>query len=48
MLDHTMFYAKELDLAKTFLEALEAAFAPEEFRDEYRAELEAMIAKKTA
>jgi len=40
--------AKELELAKTFLEALEAPFAPEEFKDEYRAELEAMIAKKVA
>jgi len=40
--------AKELELAKTFLEALEAPFAPEEFKDEYRAELEAMIAKKAA
>jgi non-homologous end joining protein Ku len=39
---------KELELAKTFLEALEAPFAPEEFKDEYRAELEAMIAKKAA
>jgi DNA end-binding protein Ku len=38
--------AKELELAKTFVEALEAPFAPEEFKDEYRAELEAMIAKK--
>jgi DNA end-binding protein Ku len=38
--------AKELNLAKTFLEALEAPFAPEEFKDEYRAELEAMIARK--
>jgi DNA end-binding protein Ku len=38
--------AKELDLAKTFLEAIEAPFAPEEFRDVYREELQAMIAKK--
>jgi DNA end-binding protein Ku len=38
--------AKELELAKTFLEALEAPFAPEEFKDEYREQLEAMIAKK--
>jgi DNA end-binding protein Ku len=38
--------AKELDLAETFLNVLEAPFAPEEFKDEYRAELEAMIAKK--
>jgi DNA end-binding protein Ku len=40
--------AKELELAKTFLAALEAPFAPEEFKDEYRAELEAMIAKRAA
>lgn len=39
---------KELDLAKTFLEALEAPFAPEEFKDEYREQLQAMIAKKVA
>jgi DNA end-binding protein Ku len=38
--------AKELELAKTFLEAIEAAFAPEEFKDIYREELQAMIAKK--
>ena len=25
-----------MELAKTFLEALEAPFAPEEFKDEYR------------
>jgi DNA end-binding protein Ku len=37
--------AKELDLAKTFLEALEAPFAPEEFKDEYREQLQGMIAK---
>jgi DNA end-binding protein Ku len=40
--------AKEFELAKTFLEALEAPFAPEEFKDVYREELEAMIAKKLA
>jgi DNA end-binding protein Ku len=40
--------AKELDLAKTFLAAIEAPFASEEFRDEYREELEAMIVKKQA
>src|SRR5262249_39318612 len=38
--------AKELELAKTFLEAIEAPFAPEEFKDVYREELRAMIAKK--
>lgn len=38
--------AKELELAKTFLEAIEAPFAPEEFKDVYREELKAMITKK--
>jgi DNA end-binding protein Ku len=38
--------AKELELAKTFLEAIESPFAPEEFKDLYREELQAMIAKK--
>ena len=38
--------AKELELAKTFLHAIEAPFAPEEFRDVYREELQAMITKK--
>jgi len=37
---------KELELARTFLEAIEAPFAPEEFKDLYREELQAMIAKK--
>jgi DNA end-binding protein Ku len=46
--DVTAVGAKELELAKTFLGALEAPFAPEEFKDEYRAELEAMIARKAA
>jgi DNA end-binding protein Ku len=40
--------AKELELAGTFLEAIEAPFAPEEFKDVYREELQAMIAKKTS
>jgi DNA end-binding protein Ku len=40
--------AKELELAKTFLEAIEAPFAPEEFKDVYREELQAMIAKKAS
>jgi len=39
---------KEFELAKAFLEALEAPFAPEEFKDVYREELEAIIAKRTA
>jgi DNA end-binding protein Ku len=38
--------AKEFELAKTFLKAIEAPFAPEEFNDVYREELQAMIAKK--
>jgi len=38
--------AKELELAKTFLQAIEAPFAPEEFKDLYREELQAVIAKK--
>jgi len=33
-------------LAKTFLAALDAPFAAEEFKDEYREQLQAMIAKK--
>jgi DNA end-binding protein Ku len=40
--------AKELGLARTFLEAIEGPFAPEEFKDVYREELQALIAKKTA
>ena len=40
--------AKELELAKTFLEAIEAPFAPEEFKDVYREELQAMIARKVS
>jgi DNA end-binding protein Ku len=40
--------AKELELAKTFLAAIEAPFAPEEFKDQYRQELEVLIAKKQA
>src|SRR5581483_5590055 len=40
--------AKELELAKTFLDAIEAPFAPEEFKDEYREELQALITKKMA
>jgi DNA end-binding protein Ku len=37
---------KELELAKTFLDAIEAPFAAEEFKDVYREQLQAMIAKK--
>jgi DNA end-binding protein Ku len=40
--------AMELELAKTFLEAIEAPFAPEEFKDVYREELQAMITKKVS
>lgn len=39
---------KELALARTFLEALEAPFSPEEFKDTYRDELQAIIARKQA
>ena len=38
--------AKEIQLAKAFLEAIEAPFSPEEFKDAYREELQALIAKK--
>jgi DNA end-binding protein Ku len=38
--------AKELELARAFLQAIEAPFAPEEFKDVYREELESLIAKK--
>jgi non-homologous end joining protein Ku len=38
--------AKEVELARTFLQAIEAPFAPEEFTDVYREELESLIAKK--
>jgi DNA end-binding protein Ku len=40
--------ARELELARTFLEAIEAPFAPEEFKDVYREELQTMIAEKMA
>jgi DNA end-binding protein Ku len=40
--------AKELELAKTFLKAIEAPFAPEEFKDVYREELQVMITKKVS
>jgi len=39
--------AKEAEMAQSFLEALAAPFAPEEFKDVYREELRAMIAAKT-
>jgi DNA end-binding protein Ku len=39
---------KELEVAKTFLEAIEAPFSPEEFKDLYREDLQAMIMKKIA
>jgi len=38
---------KELELAETFLEAIGAPFAPEEFKDTYREELQALIASRT-
>jgi len=40
--------AKEFELAKTFLTALEGPFHPEEFKDVYREELRAMIEAKQA
>ena len=38
--------AKEFELAKTFITAIEAPFSPEEFKDVYREEIQAMIATK--
>ncbi|HVW07751.1 MAG TPA: Ku protein [Bryobacteraceae bacterium] len=38
--------AKELDLAKKFVEAIAAPFQPGEFTDRYREQLEALIASK--
>ncbi|HVV45638.1 MAG TPA: Ku protein [Bryobacteraceae bacterium] len=38
--------AKELDLAKRFVEAIAAPFSPEEFTDRYREQLQALIASK--
>jgi DNA end-binding protein Ku len=38
--------AKELDMAKKYVQALEEPFRPEEFTDGYRAELQALIASK--
>lgn len=38
--------AKELDLAKKFVEAIAAPFSPEEFTDRYREQLQALIASK--
>jgi DNA end-binding protein Ku len=38
--------AKEVALARTFLEAIAAPFAPEEFKDMYREDVQALIAKK--
>ena len=40
--------AKELDLAKRFVEAIAGPFHPEEFTDRYREQLEALIASKDA
>ena len=39
---------KELDLAARFVEAIAAAFRPEEFTDRYREQLESLIASKEA
>jgi DNA end-binding protein Ku len=38
--------AKELDLAKKFVDAIAGPFAPEEFRDTYRENLEKLIAER--
>jgi DNA end-binding protein Ku len=38
--------AKELDLARQFIEAIAAPFSPEEFTDRYREQLQALIASK--
>lgn len=38
--------AKELQLATTFVEAIAGPFAPEEFKDTYREEVESLIAQK--
>jgi len=38
--------AKELELARKFVEAIAAPFSPEEFTDRYREQLEALIASK--
>ena len=38
--------AKELELARKFVEAIAAPFRPEEFTDRYREQLEALIASK--
>ncbi len=39
---------KELTLAKSFVEAIAGPFAPEEFKDTYREQLQDLIAAKTA
>ena len=39
---------KELTLAKSFVEAIAGPFAPEEFKDNYREQLQDLIAAKTA
>jgi DNA end-binding protein Ku len=38
--------AKEIDLARRFVEAIAAPFNPEEFTDRYREQLESLIASK--
>jgi DNA end-binding protein Ku len=38
--------AKELDLARKFVDAIAAPFSPEEFTDRYREQLEALIASR--
>jgi non-homologous end joining protein Ku len=40
--------AKELELAKTFVNAMEAPFAPKEFKDEYTEQLERRSRRRRA
>jgi DNA end-binding protein Ku len=42
----TKFSAKELELARSLVDHLKAPFKPQEFRDEYRANVERLIAQK--
>jgi DNA end-binding protein Ku len=46
--DLTKVLPKELILAKSFVEAIAGPFAPEEFKDTYREQLQELIAGKTA
>ena len=44
--DTSVIKEKELELAKTLVESLQAAFEPEKYKDEYRANLMAMVDAK--